>query len=301
MCCHSSIGAASAHAARPAFPWLMWIQSTLWVLDGVGKGKIAAFSPPHTFPAVSSSWHWQFSVSTLLIGPAQLSTCVPTSVAMLEEPGRSWEHHQALVLVPFYPCFLIHFFSCTYTRVKTVFLELSGSTAFQAWGFFNVTSSKVLPILPCRADASGAEWQHPHTPGLVPFLYQPCGDIQAVGTGTVWDIPEEHSQMEAGGWSPQLGFGIKCDFFLWSRCKLDMGTVVALPGSKASSSYGGLSAWWKIMRKVSQGIMRKRTNILGKVCAPLYLWTFALGWHRLSCCISFQNWIILSLWLRGLT
>lgn len=180
---------------------------------GFERVKLLHLVPLPRFQQLVQADTGSFAARTLVIGASPAEYLCARWSGRAWEPGSSWEHFQAPVLVPFYPCFLIHFFSCTYTRVKAVFPELSDSTAFQAWGFFNVTWSKVLPVLPCRADASGAEWQHPHTPGLVPFLYQPCGDIQAVGIGTVWEIHEEHSQMEAGGWSPLLGFGIKCDFF----------------------------------------------------------------------------------------
>lgn len=73
------------------------------------------------------------AVKTLLTGTSPAQYLCACWSGCTWEPGSSWEHP---VLVPFHPCFLIPFFSCTNTRVKAVFLELSGSSAFQAWGFF---------------------------------------------------------------------------------------------------------------------------------------------------------------------
>lgn len=73
-----------------------------------------------------------------------------------------------------------------------------------------------------------------------------------MGIGTVWEIHEECSQMEDEVCSPQADFGTKCNFFTDQYVNL-IGAVVALPASKASCSYCRLSAWWRIIRKGSQG------------------------------------------------
>lgn len=75
MCCNSSMETAPAHTASAPFPSLTWIQSTLQVLDGFGNCCFL----------VSSSWHWWFCCKD----PAQLSTCVPAGVVVLQNQAAA--------------------------------------------------------------------------------------------------------------------------------------------------------------------------------------------------------------------
>lgn len=126
-------------------------------------------------------------VRTLLIENSPMRYLCAHRSGCASEPDGTREHLQALVLVPFYPYFLIHFFSCrsfcAYTEGKSS--QSVWEHSFPSLGFLNVTWSKVLAFLPCRIDASGAGWHHLHTPELTPSLYHLYSGIQAVGLRSV--------------------------------------------------------------------------------------------------------------------
>lgn len=215
MFSNSGIKAAPAHAASASFLSLTWIQRTLQVLEGFGEGEIAVFSPPHMFPAVSSSWQWYFFCED----PANWNQPSPVPVCLLEwlylrtrqQLRTSSACSISSVFLDSLPQLYLH-------KDKICVPRAVWQLSFPSLGFFfNVTWSKVLPFLPCRAEchsASGAEWQHPHTPTLVPFLWR----HPVYGHWNSWRDPQ--GSFLNGSWRLYCSGRIWDFFFLWSRPKL---------------------------------------------------------------------------------
>lgn len=203
------------------------------------------------------------------------------------EPDGTREHLQALVLVPFYPYFSSHFFRsfCTYTKGKSCVHRAVWQRSFPSLFFFlfNLTWSWVLAFLLCRIDASVAGWQH------LSLCHRYIICIQ-VSKRWAWNR-FERSMTYLLKWKLKAGV-------LWQDLGINgishgqdvclIGAIVALPGSTAFFSHGGLAAWWRVTRQTGEGSNEGRVWWVREGFGHCFIFRL-LPWVATDCAVAFSS------------